>query len=629
MRIVATNAPLRDLIEGYSVLAARLRATVTGTTDADASWPLFQPLRKNRQQVVDSLIRDLGRALEDPASTNKGEKVLLPSPQNSPNPKRRHGMTAEQVKHARDLCTTCHAVIKLLAVMFTLPAVYRVFTGSLHIFTLLANTDLCAEEQLQSIITQVLAIPLADDLPTPNARKTCALSIWLLQTQRLPAEILSPASDRIAFALCRGIEGELGKEGKKGSTSDGLKVFGFVCSFESLADFLSAQAIHELSTFQPATFLPSFASLLPSVLANLLAPTLALRSQASHALGGLVLALRSLPISSSTLKIHSQMSEAIANFLTTPPSTPSKSPSKDPVIIRTLRATLQATEPQQAAQGPVWAMTVLSSLIVLLGPRMYTDPKVAKTINALLSFTMKHKKTSVRALGCILWRCVTWVWFRPPFEDDGAVPEDVDCEESKPKEKYWRLVKSVVDVGAGVSTIAALLRDDLALEEDDTILRRVMEVMHGMIRKGGHSGEEVMDVLKIFLGFDSASESSPLEGWNHSKLLPDGLFDALPGLLTAEYKTLVTVVRKLAGECPHTEDVRPLTRAEVAKDWVFDELVSIWRNGLSHLQITTSEEGTPSEVLDVWEGLIKANVSSLQGKPSGYKYFFRLTIFMM
>jgi hypothetical protein len=74
------------------------------------------------------------------------------------------------------------------------------------------------------ILTHVLAIPLSSDLPTPNARKTCALAIWLIQTQRLPVEILTPARDRIAYALRRAIEGELGKEGKKGSVSDGLKV---------------------------------------------------------------------------------------------------------------------------------------------------------------------------------------------------------------------------------------------------------------------------------------------------------------------------------------------------------------------------------------------------------------------
>ena len=42
--------------------------------------------------------------------------------------------------------------------------------------------------------------------------------------QRLPAEVLLPVADRIASAIERGIDGTLGKEGKKGSASDGLKV---------------------------------------------------------------------------------------------------------------------------------------------------------------------------------------------------------------------------------------------------------------------------------------------------------------------------------------------------------------------------------------------------------------------
>lgn len=85
-------------------------------------------------------------------------------------------------------------------------------------------TELASDLQLDSMLTQVLAIPLADTLPTPNARKTYALAIWLLSAQRLPSDILLPARDRIAYALRRGIDGELGKEGKKGSVSDGLKV---------------------------------------------------------------------------------------------------------------------------------------------------------------------------------------------------------------------------------------------------------------------------------------------------------------------------------------------------------------------------------------------------------------------
>ena len=86
------------------------------------------------------------------------------------------------------------------------------------------------------MVTQALAIPLAPELPTPNSRKTCALAIWLLQTQQLPADVLAPAKDRITYALRRAIEGELGKEGKKGSASDGMKVSYFCKSLTGRID---------------------------------------------------------------------------------------------------------------------------------------------------------------------------------------------------------------------------------------------------------------------------------------------------------------------------------------------------------------------------------------------------------
>lgn len=38
-------------------------------------------------------------------------------------------MNEEQVKYARDLATVSHAVIKFIALAFTLPAVYGLFDG--------------------------------------------------------------------------------------------------------------------------------------------------------------------------------------------------------------------------------------------------------------------------------------------------------------------------------------------------------------------------------------------------------------------------------------------------------------------------------------------------------------------
>lgn len=190
---------------------------------------------KNRKALVEAIVRDLDRAFVDSGRAEpvedeweleeKVEKVaaLLPSPKKSPQKKKKGtGMTAEQVKNARDLCTTCHSTIKFLSAVFSFPAISRVFTGVWHSPNPIKN---CADIFYRSrptvgiLSTGVLAIPIADEIPTPNARKTCALTIWLLQVQRLPSKVLLPASDRIAYALRRGLDGELGKEGKKDPVS--------------------------------------------------------------------------------------------------------------------------------------------------------------------------------------------------------------------------------------------------------------------------------------------------------------------------------------------------------------------------------------------------------------------------
>ena len=151
--IVKEGAKPREIIEGYSVLAARLRTNVQFSTEADASWPLFQPLRKQRTRFVECVVRDLGRARVDPINTlecpaseeeevamkewadeDDGVHAGLPSPERSPKKPKKKGMTAAQVKYARDLCTICHAAIKLLCMVFSIPATFSVFEGA-HILT--------------------------------------------------------------------------------------------------------------------------------------------------------------------------------------------------------------------------------------------------------------------------------------------------------------------------------------------------------------------------------------------------------------------------------------------------------------------------------------------------------------
>ncbi|KAF9005430.1 hypothetical protein BDQ17DRAFT_1303792 [Cyathus striatus] len=591
--LLAEDATLRELIEGYSILAARIRSSVTGSKDADASWPLFQPLRKNAEDFTKKLVRDLGRALVDPLEgvevleeESTREEIIakesLPSPKSTPSKKKR-GMTADRVKYARDLCTITHSVLKLLGLMWTSIAIYDIFTTA----------------QLREVLTAVLAIPLKEELPTPNARKTCALSIWLIQAQRLPAEVLYPARDRVAFALRRGMDGELGKEGKKGSCSDGLK------------------AIHDLCIYQPATFVPAFVNLLQSILTNLLAPTLALRTQACHALGGFVMGCTSI----RTSYFHTRISSIVASFLTHIPAikkTASPSKTVESPIVRTLRATLSAEEPIQVAQGPVWAISVLACFVVLLGPTMATDLKITRLVTGLLSLPMRHKKSSIRSLGCIAWRTMAWAYCQPPLplndpDGESEVDDEVDGTDKKEKERlckkgFWRGVESVLAYGAGISAIAAVL-DDSFPEGPDEALKKVISILKAMtLRTAGGCYGDALTAMVQLVSFDS--DQSPCESVI-PKLLAPGLFSSNPGLLTAEFKVIANAVRPLIDQVPTFEDIRCLTKEEIAQDQVWDSFIAVWKKSLGELELQDLEAGS-RDFIKIWKGLIQANVQVLQ-----------------
>ncbi|KAI5982504.1 hypothetical protein EDC04DRAFT_2915553 [Pisolithus marmoratus] len=358
-QIINPQSSLRDLIE------ARIRAAMTDSTDGDASWPLFQPLHKHTQALVDGVCLDLARALVEP------DTVMIPKDgESSRSPKKsKIGMSMAQVKLAHDLCTAPHMGLQLFSDIFTSSAKYQLF----------------GKAQLRDMLTHVLAIPMDEALPTPNARKACALSIWLPQVQRLAAKFLLPVQDRIAFALRRGMTSELGKEGEKGSACDGLKV---------------SRTSHDLSLYQPSTFAPALVELLPSILSNLLAPILILRTQACHCSGR----VRPWSHCSATFdppRAHLLNSCYVLDNIDFLPSTYNTLRSK-PLIVRTLRSMLSAADPTHVAHGPMWVLSVLASFIVLLGPKVCADVKLTRIVCSPLTLAIGSKKSSVRALGCLL-----------------------------------------------------------------------------------------------------------------------------------------------------------------------------------------------------------------------------------
>ena len=272
-----------------------------------------------------------------------------------------------------------------------------------------------------------------------------------------------------------------------------------------------------------------------------------------------------------------------------------KSPSKlsEAPIVRTLRTTMIAVDPTNVAQGPVWAISVLSCFVVLLGSKLYTNQKLGRLVCSLLTLASAHKKSTVRGLLCVAWRVVTWAYAAPPLPveigEESEVEEgnEVVRPETLSKESLWRILVTVVDCQAGVATIAALMAD-----ESEEGLQRTFQVLVTMINKAGKTCGDAVAILQHLLCF----ESRPRE-WNINHLIPESLFSSNPGLLTTDFKNLSTAVQPLLQQVPTIDDIRCLTKEEVAMGWVFDGLISVWWTALGFLEM--DDEGLPVSLLRV------------------------------
>ena len=332
------------------------------------------------------------------------------------------------------------------------------------------------------------------------------------------------------------------------------------------------KAIHDLCIHEPTLFVPAFVPLIPSILSKLLANTLTLRTQACHALGGFVLGLTSIPLST----IHTQVSRAVAAYITTATHSPGKkSPEKptEAAILRTLKTTLATENPEHVAHGPVWALSVLASFIVLLGSRISEDIRINKIISCLLAMGLRHKKTSVRALGCLLIRPLAWAYFQPPLpvdsDDESEVDDDVRVQRKEARRIHFKVLQNAVECKAGISSIGAFLGEELS---GDNPLRRSIEILQHMATKPGKTCEDAMDAMQCMVARNNGADYA----WSSSLLLPKSLFSSFPGLLTAEHKSLKEAVEPIFEQVPTAEDIRCLTQQEISTPWVFQELMRTW-----------------------------------------------------
>lgn len=352
--------------------------------------------------------------------------------------------------------------------------------------------------------------------------------------------------------------------------------------------------------------MPAFTELLPSLLDNLLAPRLALRVHACHALGGLALGSSQIPLSHTHTRLSQIVNEVLTNTSASPaspPRTPSAGKS-DSILIKTLRTTLATHDPSSAAQGPAWALCTLAALIVLLGPALVTSTKLTNVVKALLALSVRHRKSSVRALACVVWRPLAWVYFRPPLprESDADEVEEQAWEDEQttnpaawtPAEEmrrndFWKVVTTMVDMGAGVGTVGALL----AHTSDMRSVSRAITLLEVMVKRGGNMCHDAVQTLCRLVSAPAVKVRADEEGdsdWDWAKLLPSGLFSADPGLLTIDFASLSEEVRQVLKQTATVADVRPLSATELWTTGVIDGLIKVWRIALTQVCLSWDAE---------------------------------------
>jgi hypothetical protein len=115
------HVSIHDLIEAYNILSIRIRSQIQVILEPDQTLPALDHLKKFSTELLQSLRRDIRRALVNPSSNPRGsslsENSLLSINQ----------VSESEIKYARDLSLLCHHALCFLSLVFSIQAMYSIF----------------------------------------------------------------------------------------------------------------------------------------------------------------------------------------------------------------------------------------------------------------------------------------------------------------------------------------------------------------------------------------------------------------------------------------------------------------------------------------------------------------------
>ncbi|KAG8939815.1 hypothetical protein FRC04_005963 [Tulasnella sp. 424] len=626
-----------DLTEAYVTLGARLRTHFK--VPADNAIPALAPLKENEEQLARIFVRDLTRAAQEPpVLTSSDEESLFDTEASSSDAEttpRKKGVSAEQITYARDAFILTQSSIRTIAVILSTKAIYSVFS----------------EVSLTCITSALLSILLASKLYLPNARKTTMLAMWAVQNIRLPTSVVAPLADRFLEAVQRGIDGQLGKEGKKGAGCEALN------------------AIHTLCRLYPAVFVPHMPSLLTPILHRCVPASQPASSansnnlclRASAALGGIALGVlnwaRIEQHDPDLKQAQTALAECLVAFFAEPASTESsptkmsarkqqKSPrlpanpqaAAAPLIEAILYAiAASGDEGVDATSSPAWAISLLASLGVLFRESLFASPLgVGLFLECLSKAGSKDAKGQSKLLLRMWWPSLVWAAGMLDQTEEARLLSLSHAEQkAHGRKSVWS--QSIWHLKfMGVATLTTLLNDDPESDEDREARIRVCMAWLRYAIKDNQA--PAIHLLSQLVNTDSAGEHGERNDWHPDVVIARQLLDG--AIVNHDWKTLSAFVKDvldnkvpamvLDGELgddealyglPAVEDLRPLTQPEV-RVW-FEPMVQAWRDIVGRVSFGRTPAGedgilgkAPTVVFTIWERLLHSQADFVQDPKS-------------
>jgi hypothetical protein len=267
-----------------------------------------------------------------------------------------------------------------------------------------------------------------------------------------------------------------------------------------------------------------------------------------------------------------EISDAIHSFIHFQTSQQASSLSLSSVIKNSLSGATSLPR-----NGPTWALTVLTSIIVLLDSSIFFRPRSIKFCLNLLAHAASHHHSDVVALHPHIWRILVWELSRIPTENFAESHVRQTNPTKGPRSKVLKVIAQVLNEGIGIALVSVLLgssdRESGSSADSDDI-QRALKLVGTMVagKDGANPDDGLLLLNRIVSAIGTANHHTtvPAEEWAKNHLPAQAFLDGT--ILQCSLKKLGEVVQKV--EAVSMGRVRQLSETEIVCHW--DALAAIW-----------------------------------------------------